>query len=98
MTFDGGHLECTALPSPPSPIFLVIVDLCASKDTSIILADLQKAYPRTEGMLYEGVRKLFGEVNEEVTTEAIDALKDGDARRLGQLMTSAQQQFDRYAA
>lgn len=96
MTFDGDDLDVEPI-HVGRPIHLVIVDLGAYKDTPRILADLNANYPATEGETACGVRYLLGAYNERMTAQAMDALKEGDAKRLGALMTEAQAAFDKYA-
>ncbi|EKX38902.1 hypothetical protein GUITHDRAFT_158466 [Guillardia theta CCMP2712] len=97
MFFDGDLLQTEKIDPPKEPIFLVIVDLCAAKDTMEILSCLNKAYPVASNEIEEGVQKLLGEVNEKIVKEAAEVISQGDAKRLGELMTYAQEQFDKFA-
>ena len=96
MTFDGDRLETTTL-QVNQPLYFVIVDLQARKDTMEILNRLNRCYPYAENELERGVQELLGPVNKRLVHQAMDALRDSDARRLGSLMTEAQGFFDRYA-
>jgi UTP-glucose-1-phosphate uridylyltransferase/mevalonate kinase len=96
MTFDGDRLETTELQVNQS-LYFVIVDLQAEKDTMEILNRLNRCYPFAENDVERGVQELLGPVNKRLVLQAIDALQDSDARRLGSLMTEAQILFDRYA-
>ncbi len=96
MTFDADELEVEPI-HVGRPIHVVIVDLGAHKDTPRILADLNACFPAAEGETARGVRHLLGAYNQQMTAKAMDALKCGDAARLGALMTEAQAAFDRYA-
>ncbi len=96
MTFDGDRLETTAL-QVNRPLYFVIVDLQAKKDTMEILNRLNRCYPFAENEVERGVQELLGPINKRLVIQAMDALRDSDARSLGLLMTEAQGFFDRYA-
>jgi UTP-glucose-1-phosphate uridylyltransferase/mevalonate kinase len=96
MTFDGDRIE-TEEVRPARDLHFVIVDLKAGKNTLAILKGLNRSYPFAEGEVERGVQQLLGRVNKRIVGEAIEALKEGDADRLGQLMTEAQALFDRHA-
>jgi UTP-glucose-1-phosphate uridylyltransferase/mevalonate kinase len=96
MTFDGDRLE-TIEVQVGKEMHFVIVDLKAHKDTMEILASLNKAYPLASSEVERGVQNLLGPINDRITHEAIDALREGDAEQLGSLMTEAQGHFDQYA-
>jgi UTP-glucose-1-phosphate uridylyltransferase len=76
----------------------VIVNLGAGKDTMEILNRLNHCYPFADGEVQKGVQKYLGAISAGITHEACEALREGDAKRLGELMTKAQADFDRYAA
>jgi UTP-glucose-1-phosphate uridylyltransferase/mevalonate kinase len=78
------------------PLHYVIVDLRAGKDTMEILASLNRSYPFPQTDLDLGVHHYLGAVNKEIVFEAIEALSEGDAQKLGALMTKAQRLFDEY--
>ena len=96
MTFDGDRLETEEL-RVNEPLFFVIVDLQARKDTMEILNRLNRCYPFAENEVERGVQELLGPINKRIVNQAIDALQKVDAQRLGALMTEAQAFFDRYA-
>jgi galactokinase len=96
MTFDGDRLETQEL-RVSADLHLVIVDLRAHKDTKVILHRLNSCYPFAGNEIEFGVQKLLGPINQHIVQQALEALKAGDARRLGALMIEAQTQFDRYA-
>ena len=96
MTFDGDRLETTAL-QVNQPLYFVIVDLQARKDTMEILNRLNRCYPYAENEVERGVQELLGPINKRLVNQAMEALRDTDAQRLGSLMTEAQVFFDRYA-
>jgi len=96
MTFDGDRLDVTEIPVGQA-LHFVIVDLQAKKNTMEILTRLNQCYPLADTPVAAGVQKLLGPINKRIVHRAIDALKDGDAERLGYLMRQAQGFFDRYA-
>jgi len=56
----------------------------------------QAGYPFPKGEVQEGVHKLLGEVNADITARAMNHLAHGDLEALGMLMVEAQGEFDRY--
>jgi len=96
MTFDGDRIDTTEL-SVKGDLHFVIVDLHAQKDTKEILARLNRCYPFAENEIERGVQDLLGTINKRIVHQAIEALQESDAERLGQLMTEAQTLFNRYA-
>jgi UTP-glucose-1-phosphate uridylyltransferase/mevalonate kinase len=97
MTYDGDHLDVTEL-RVPEDMYFVIVDLQAQKDTTKILADLNRCFPFARNEIEKGVQELLGPINKRVVHQAVEALQAGDAERLGALMVEAQEFFDRYAS
>ncbi len=97
LTFDGDDLEIEPL-APGCTVWLLVVDLCASKDTRRILADLNRCFPDTPGALPVSVRRALGPRNAELVRGARQALLEGDARGVGVLMSEAQVRFDREIA
>ncbi len=96
MTFDGERLETEEL-RVNEPLYFVLVDLQAKKDTMEILNRLNHCYPFAENEVERGVQELLGPINKRIVEQAMDALQKVDAQRLGALMTEAQAFFDRYA-
>jgi UTP-glucose-1-phosphate uridylyltransferase/mevalonate kinase len=96
MTFDGDRLETTEL-QVNQPMYFVLVDLQAKKDTPEILNRLNRCFPFAENEVERGVQELLGPINKRIVFQAIDALQESDPQRLGSLMTEAQAFFDRYA-
>ena len=97
MTFDGDRLDTSELQIN-SELYFVLVDLQAHKDTMEILNRLNRCYPIAENEVERGVHELLGPLNKRIVHQAVDALRDSDAQRLGALMTEAQALFDQYAA
>ena len=96
MTFDGDRMETRQLHAGQE-LHLVIVDLQAQKDTQKILRHLNYCYSIDGDPVARGVQELFGSINQYIVHQAVEALEEGDACRLGKLMSQAQALFDRYA-
>ena len=96
MEFDGDSLNVSELACG-ADFHFIIADLKATKDTVKILADLNKAFPFAENDIERGVQEYLGRINQRILSEAAEALRAGDARRIGALMTEAQANFDKYA-
>jgi UTP-glucose-1-phosphate uridylyltransferase/mevalonate kinase len=97
MTFDGDQTEVAEL-RVAREMYFVIVDLKAQKDTMEILARLNRSYPLARNKREKAVQELLGPINKRLVHQAAEALREGDAERLGALMSEAQAFFDRYAA
>ena len=54
---------------------MVLVDLCAAKDTKIILRDLNTPFPYPQDEPGKELQNLLGPINKEITARAIDAIK-----------------------
>ncbi len=96
MTYDGDRLDVTEL-NVREDLYLVLVDLAGRKDTMEILARLNRAYPFAENEIERGIQELLGPVNRRIVHQALDLLNTSNAEGLGELMTEAQDFFDRYA-
>lgn len=97
MTFDGDRLETTEL-QVNQPMYFVLVDLQAKKDTPEILNRLNRCFPFAENEVERGVQELLGPINKTIVFQVMEALHDSDPQRLGALMTEAQAFFDRFAS
>ena len=97
MTFDADRLETKEL-QVHEPMYFVIVDLQAKKDTMEILNRLNRCYPFAENEVERGVQELLGPINKRIVSQAVDAMNNSNPEQLGKLMTEAQAFFDRYAA
>jgi UTP-glucose-1-phosphate uridylyltransferase/mevalonate kinase len=96
MTYDSDRLDVTEL-RVKNDLYFVLVDLGGQKDTLEILSRLNRAYPFADNELERGVQELFGPINKRIVHQAIEALGQSDAQRIGALMMEAQGCFDRYA-
>ena len=95
MTFDGDRIDVKEI-NVSKDLYFVIVDLGASKNTRQILNRLNHCYPFAEGEMQENVQKYLGPISAEITHEAYEALYQGDAVGIGQLMKRAQAEFDNH--
>ena len=95
MTYDGDRIDVKEF-SVPEDLYFVIVDLHAGKNTKEILNRLNHSYPFAEDELQRNVQKYLGPISSQITHEACDALYQGDAERIGELMKKAQAEFDKY--
>jgi UTP-glucose-1-phosphate uridylyltransferase/mevalonate kinase len=96
MVFDGDRLETQEL-RPKEDLFFVLVDLKSQKDTMRILSRLNRCFPVAENEVERGVQELLGPINKQIVHQAIEAIRNSDAKRMGELMVEAQALFDRYA-
>jgi UTP-glucose-1-phosphate uridylyltransferase/mevalonate kinase len=96
MEFDGDRLETTEL-QVKEPLYFVLVDLQAKKDTLEILNHLNRCFPFPENEIEHGVQELLGPINKRLVRQAVEAVEAADAPLLGALLTEAQTFFDRYA-
>ena len=93
LTFDGDRMDVEEV-HPTRHIYMVIADLNAGKNTKKILADLNACYPNSGGKIGQDVRYYLGPVNKDILFRAREALRAGDAQKIGALMTEAQRLFD----
>lgn len=96
MKYDGDLLKVTPAKLGKE-LFIVLVDLNASKSTVEILKSLQQAYPYPSSMIEKELVNLLGPYNLGVTAKALHFLEDGDEEMLGKLMKEAQSKFDEAA-
>ena len=92
-----GELEVKTL-NVKKTLYWVFADLCAEKDTIRILSDLNKSYPFASTEAEQNLHKALGEWNHEIVGRAIRYMAEGNVQALGQLMTEAEEQFDKYIA
>ena len=97
MHFDGDDINVERL-SVKGNFHWVFADLNAHKNTIKILGDLNKCYPFAETDKEKNVHAALGESNQKITKRAIEYLKNGEAQKLGELMTEAQNLFDSMVA
>lgn len=92
LKFKGSHLSVETLPLA-APLYIVLIDLCGTKDTIAILSALQNAYKGGS----EDLKRLLGPTNQSITDKALDAMEKGDIESLGKLLRYAQEEFDKIA-
>lgn len=95
MTFDGERIDIREL-RVPRPLYFLIVDLRAVKDTREILASLNQCYPFARDEMQADVQRYLGPVNRRMVEKAAKAFETADARELGAAMNRAQEEFDRH--
>ena len=95
MTYDGDRMDVKEL-STPTDLHFVIVDLHAGKDTKEILNKLNHCYPFADNDEQRCVQEFLGAISARITGEAAEAIRDGDAERIGALMMEAQAEFDKH--
>ena len=95
MTFDGDQIDVEEI-NVSKDLYFVIVDLDAGKDTRVILNRLNHCYPFAEDEMQRNVQKYLGPISTSITHEAYEALHQGDAASIGELMKKAQAEFDKY--
>ena len=97
MSFDGDALTVKEL-NVGKDLYMVLVDLCAQKDTKEILNQLNHCYPFADDDQQKQVQTYLGRISGEITQKACESLVAGDAEELGRLMTAAQESFDKHVA
>jgi len=97
MTFSGEEVDVENF-NIKSELYWVFSNLNGKKDTIKILADLNKAYPFATNEKERNEQRALGEINQDIISRAIAAMRTGDAEGLGKLMTEAQRVFDKYIA
>ncbi len=97
LTFDGERMDVEEV-YVTQDLYFIVADLNAGKNTQKILADLNACYPKSGGKIGEDVRYYLGPVNKDIVFRAKTALKEGNAKKIGALMTESQRFFDHFMA
>jgi len=97
MTFDGDEIQVDRMVVG-APLYYVLADLKASKDTIRILADLNSGFPFARTHEDEQIQEALGEDNLDIIQRAQQLMAEGDAKSLGALMVEAQDLFDKKVA
>jgi UTP-glucose-1-phosphate uridylyltransferase/mevalonate kinase len=97
MNFNGDDMSIERL-SVKGIFYWVFADLNAQKNTIKILGDLNKCYPFAETDTEKKVHSALGEINQSIIKRAVECFKNGEASKLGALMTEAQDIFDSMVA
>ncbi len=96
------QISISPISTPSHKLFFVIVDLQASKDTVRILQGLQEAFLHFEEEhnqptdFHLQANQYLLEWNSQLVLEAKEAIEQGNATKIGQLMKQAQEAFDSY--
>lgn len=93
MVFDGNDIQVRPLRLK-KPLYYVVADLHAGKDTIRILGDLNRCFPFAETALEKKVQEALGPDNSRFIDEAVCCIENGDHEKLGQIMEQYQQNFD----
>jgi galactokinase len=101
MVFDGDEFDVVPIrdrtqSNSEFPLYFIIVDLGASKDTQTILRDLNRCYPHPSDEICQHVQHYFNIISPKIVQDAATALQQKDGAQIGKLMCQAQAQFDRY--
>lgn len=97
MTFDAEEVSVENF-NIKRPLHWVFANLNAEKDTIRILTDLNKAYPFADNEAQRLEQKALGEINQNIIQRAIYCMREGRVEDLGELMTEAQEIFDKFIA
>lgn len=97
MNFDGEEITVDRL-SVKKTLYWVFADLCAEKDTIRILKDLNRGFPFADNEKERMIQEALGKDNKEITSKAIEYIREGKLDELGKLMTYAQRVFDEKVA
>ena len=79
-------------------LYFVYANLNAKKDTEKILLSLNSAFPNPKNEIEANVVKYFCDVNHKVLAKAKKYIENGDTKKIGQLMSYAQNKFDTLVA
>lgn len=95
ISFDADKINIKELKIT-KPLFIVLVNLNASKDTKKILACLNKGFPfpSTESEVKKA--EYLGGINKFIVLRAKQFTEQGDLKSLGELMNESQRKFDEY--
>lgn len=93
LSFSGKHMDIERIQHSGT-VHVLIADLKSRKNTRKILFHLNQAFSQGNS----GIRTALGRENHRITAKAVSALESGDAEALGQLMTEAQEIFDKMVA
>lgn len=97
MTFDAEDIEVERLVVK-EPLYWVFADVGGTKDTIKILSDLNSCFPFAKSDVEADVQSALGSENLDIISRAANYIKSGQVQKLGQLMTEAQELFDRKVA
>lgn len=93
MEFDGERINVEKL-NVGKELYWVFADLGAKKNTKKILTDLNKCFPFPQNEMEQNVLEALGKDNHAFIAKVKQAIEEGDAESIGELMTEAQKLFD----
>jgi UTP-glucose-1-phosphate uridylyltransferase/mevalonate kinase len=97
MRFASENIEVDRL-AVGKDLYWVFADLKGNKDTKKILTDLNACFPYPRDATAENVHLALGTMNQQIVEYVVEAMKVGDAAKIGALMTEAQKVFDEMVA
>jgi UTP-glucose-1-phosphate uridylyltransferase/galactokinase len=97
MRFAGENIEVDRL-NVSKNLYWVFADLKGEKDTKKILSALNACYPFAQNETAAKVQRALGPENRRIVEQVVQAMRDGDAARIGRLMNEAQEIFDTMVA
>jgi len=97
MIFDAEDIEIKEIEIKEK-LYFVIVDLKGKKDTKKILSALNMGYPFPNTKEDEEKHLVLGKKNKELVLEAVECLKTGNVKKIGEIMTKSQISFDTFLA
>lgn len=93
MRFASENIEVERL-AVGEELHWVFADLNGEKDTMKILSSLNACYPYAQNQIAKNVQEALGPENRRIVEEVIQAMRAGDAERIGKLMDESQKIFD----
>ncbi len=93
MRFASENIEVDRL-AVGKELHWIFADLDGEKDTKKILSSLNACYPFAQDEQAKKVQEALGPDNKRIVEQVIDAMRMGDAVRIGQLMNESQRVFD----
>lgn len=93
MRFASENIEVDRL-AVGRKLHWVFADLNGEKDTMKILSSLNACYPYAQDQIAKNVQEALGPENRRIIEDVIQAIRAGDAERIGKLMDESQRIFD----
>ena len=93
LTFKTGEVEMEKI-EVKNPVYFVVTDLKASKDTKKIMKDFNSCFPFVKDEKQKKVHDLMGVKNKNLVKEAKEAIEMGDNARLGNVFCKWQNLID----
>jgi len=97
MRFASENIEVDRL-AVGAELYWVFADLNGEKDTVKILSSLNACYPFAQNETAMHVQRALGTENRRICEQVIEAMRVGDAARIGRLMDESQRIFDEWVA